>query len=670
MPAEGAAEEEPAFSLPLARDAVAGLRADLAAAESPGARLELLAELTGASAELRAAGDEAAALAGECLDEVMTGLTRIRPEFPAASEEGLVALYLLAEACLLRDAGPDLDDATSYLRDLRDQLPPDDPDLGPVELELAQVLIERGNRRGLLTDLDEVVTTLTRVLSRTDQDDPGRAALLTTLALHRAASYSGLNGSADDRDAALSHAAEGLTATGATAETTATCHLVTAWMTLSRQLSSAHRSTWINPDQMEKARRGGPEAAELLAALTETTIDVEDAGTALSHLSQARETAALDDDLREVGGIMACVAMLVLLRAGRFTGDVTRLADELQQMALRRPPDDLFRGELLGMRAGLLGAQAERDSARLASDRVSAPEAASTLQDAAAQLPPHHLLRPALLDQLRRTFGRQAGAAGTADDATAEAEQLMDALEKVPPGDPEYARTLTVMAIDVLQLPLSRRGAVPMSRLATRLEQAVAELSPDDPLRTVGETMVWAIVFARGVTEHRPELSQQAIKALIRIADSTPAGHPFRPFAYMGVVSAFFDQSTMTGELRLMEQSRSYLDKGIALLETAPPAPELESGRALLFYLRGMAEVFRLMDAPERADASQALSDLRQAADLIPPDHPLRPRITADLETIRMLEQALASDDPKPKLGRAEREAAQRILEHRPGPPP
>ena len=61
-------------------------------------------------------------------------------------------------------------------------------------------------------------------------------------------------------------------------------------MTLSRQLSSAYRSAWIDPGKIENARRGGPESAEILASLTETTIDIDDAETALSHLGQVRET--------------------------------------------------------------------------------------------------------------------------------------------------------------------------------------------------------------------------------------------------------------------------------------------------------------------------------------------------------------------------------------------
>ena len=661
MPEEPSAEEEPVFRLALARDAVAGLRADLAAAESPDEQLEILAELTGVSAELCAAGDEAAALAGECLDEAITGLTRVQAAFPAASGDGLLASYLLAQASLLRDVGSDLDDAICYLRDLRGLLPPDDPDLGQVELELAQALIERCSRSGQFADLDEIVATLTDVLRRMDRDDSRRATVLSTLALYRAARYAGLNGLADDRDAALFHAAEGLTAAGSTAETTAVFHIVTAWMTLIRQLDSAHRSVGLNPAQLDVARTGGPGATELLAAMANTSIDADDAQAALSHLSQAREAAELDDDLRETAVVMACLATLSLLRAGRFTGDVTGLADELQQMALR-PPVDLYRSELLGMRAGLIAAQSDRDSAGPEPEHGSDPQAADALQEAATQLPPHHLLRSPLLEQLRRTFGRQVGAAGAAGDPAAEVDQLMDALERLPPSDPEFARTLTVIAIDVLQVRLSRRGAVPMSRLGARLEQAVAKLPPDDPLRTVGEAMVLSIVFVRGVAEHQPELSRQAIEGLIRNAENTPADNPFRPYAYMGLASAFADQYTMTGELRLLEQSRIYLEKGIALHDAARPSPEREQGRAMLFYLRGMGELFRLMDAPESADFSQAISDLQQAADLVPPDHPLCPRIIADLESVRIARQALAAEDPVPKMGRSERAAAETVL--------
>ena len=290
---EPGVDEQPVVTLADARDVVAEFYADLAAAESPEDRLAALADLAEAAADLSAAGEEFTGLAGECLDEAIPGLRQVRTEFPTDSEEGLVALYLLANAGLLRDARLDLDDAIGRLRDLRDLLPADDPDQGQVELELAQALIERSQRHGFGADLGEIVTLLTRGLTWVEEADPRRALLVTSLALYQATRYFGFGGSAEDRDAALSQAAAGLTAAGATAETVALCHLVTAWMVLGRQLSSAHRSTWINPGRIEKARKGGPEAAELLASLAETVIDADDAETALSELRRVRETADL-----------------------------------------------------------------------------------------------------------------------------------------------------------------------------------------------------------------------------------------------------------------------------------------------------------------------------------------------------------------------------------------
>ena len=284
------------------------------------------------------------------------------------------------------------------------------------------------------------------------------------------------------------------------------------------------------------------------------------------------------------------------------------------------------------------------------------------MQEATAQLPPQHLLRPALLGQLRRTFGREASAATTADDAAAGAERLLATLEQLEPDDPEYAQTLMVMAIDVLQLPIARRGAVSMSRLGARLEQAVAKLAPGDPLIAMGETMAQAIIFAEGITEHRPEQSKTAIETLVRIAGDTPADNIFRPFAYFAVASAFFDQGTTTGELRLIEQSRAYLNQGIALSEAADALPWPPGGRALLLYIRGMTELFTLVHEPERADADQVISDLQLAADLIPADHALQARIAADLASVRMIQRSLMSPASVPKLDAGEREAAQAIL--------
>ena len=82
--------------------------------------------------------------------------------------------------------------------------------------------------------------------------------------------------------------------------------------------------------------------------------------------------------------MMACLATLNLIRAGRFTGDITELADELRRAALRRPPDDLFRGELLAMRAALIGADAEGGNDRPATGHASGPKRRTS-----SRTPPH-----------------------------------------------------------------------------------------------------------------------------------------------------------------------------------------------------------------------------------------------------------------------------------------
>jgi len=634
------------FGMAAARDEVTGLRTALAAAEFPEDRLGILADLTDMAAVLSGEGDEAAGLAVECLDETINGLTSVRAEFPAASDEGLFVLSLLAEASLLRDVGSDLDEAAWYLRDLQGLLPLEDPALMEVEFELGQVLIERCNRRNELADLDEIVATMTRVLGGMAHGDERRAAVLSVLALYRAARYGGLNGSADDRLAALSHAAEGLTSSGATAETTATCRVAIAWMTLTRQLADVHRSAWVNRARMEGARRGGPETAELLAA--DTPIDPEDARTALDHLDRVRQAAQLEGGLRELVLGLSCLAVLGLFRAGRFTGDVTSLAGELHRLAHDRPPDDLFRTELLGIRADLLAAQAERDSAGPEPEYGSDP-AAEALQQVAAELPPRHILRPAVFDQLRRSFGRQTTAARTAEDAAGEVERLADALEQLPSDDPESARWLTVMAINVLNVQVARRDAVPLARLGTRLEQTVAKLAPGDPMRPIGACMYWSTVALRGAIEHRPELSLQAIGGLRQCVGLARPDAPFAYFAHWCLAAALADHYAMTGELRQLEQSRDWLSKGITMADVANPSPEQRVVHALMRYLRGIIGLSDYLNQREERDPARAVADLEQAADLIPADHALRHRVIADLQAARNLlavAQDLGRDHP------------------------
>jgi hypothetical protein len=667
---QDAGADEPTFCVALAREAVAELRVDLAEADAPDERLEILAELADAAMTLQAEGDEAADLAGECASEAIAGFARIRPEFAAASDEGLVALYLLAEVCRLRDEGSDLDDAISHLEGLRRLLPPEDPGHLDVELELGQALLERCRRLGRPADLDQVLASLTDALGHMDPDDARRLVVLATLAFQHAARYIGYNGSQDDRHAALYYAAQVLAAPDVTADTAAGCHVITAWMTVYRQADSAYRSTWLNRAQIEGARRGGPEAAELRSLITNVPLAVDDAEIALSHLRQA-DAADLNEDVRDMATSLLCLVTLKLLAQGRFPDDITELASRMEEMAARQPLDDPGRGELLSVRATLLAAQARRDaSARgsaspggQAADPGLEPTAAEALRDAAVQLPRNHLMRPAVLDLIRQSFSRQTEAAGVTDDVAAEVDRLVGSLEQMPQDDPEFARALARIAANVMGLNLSRRGAVPLARLSEQMERAVAQLALDDPLRSLGEYVRWSAVGVQGATEHRPDLVQQAIDGFRECAGGLPEGHSFRSFVLAGVAAAHAELWIMTGEMRQLEQGlRNLREAGLdEAVGSSAPLPE---GRAMLLYLRGMLELMKLMDEREASDLSTAISDLEQARDLIASDHPLHARLMVDVQSVRMIQEhlKLPSTGPLPAFGREPRAAVDGLL--------
>jgi len=122
---------------------MAALREKLAGAAGRSERLAVLAEMTDLAAELGQAdgadGDDAAA----ALDDVLRDLGGLRaPDAsPLQLEDHVLALYLTAQACLLRDSGSDLDDAIACLRELRDELlaEPADPDDAEAPAEAEEI---------------------------------------------------------------------------------------------------------------------------------------------------------------------------------------------------------------------------------------------------------------------------------------------------------------------------------------------------------------------------------------------------------------------------------------------------------------------------------------------------------------------------------------------------
>jgi len=657
------------------------LRAALAEATCAEERLPILADMVELAAELNPADGDAAASVAAALDEALPWL-RASASSPADDEDYPLTLYLIARACLLRDSGLDLDDAIASLRELRDVLladPPVDPDESPeeeipdpeaimteIQLRLGLALCEQASRRGAsAADVDEANAALAAGLAGLASDAAERPALTVTLALQYAARYVGYSGTQDHRMAALALAAEGLAAPGAASAELASAHLVLAWMTLTRQLTSDQRSGMLMQPDMEAARRGEPGATAMIAAMGEVQIDPAAAETALSHLRQIPDQDGLDEDLTVVAAGLSGLALLAIIRAGRVSEDVDRVAGQLQNAARRIPPDLPGHGELVAMRAALLAARAASDGYQ---DQLR-PTAAA-LGEAAARLPEGHLIRSGLLDQLLQSVNQQADRAESADDVAAEVEQIMDMLERMPRDDPQFARTLTSAAVRLLSAQLLHRAEVPLDRVITQLDRTVKRLAPDDPMKFAGESMYWGAIAAKAAIEYRPDLVQSAITGLNRCADQMPADSAFRSLPFLVAGSALIDRYAMTGELRLLEQAQECIDKAWKADDeatAAAPASGMQAVssllRVMLIHLRSTLRLARVQYEPEDQDLTETVVDLEQAIGLMRPQDPLWSRVVATLETARTLQEQLAPGrGSTASLARSERDDFEQVL--------
>jgi hypothetical protein len=652
------------------------LRGQLAWATCADERLPVLAEMIELAAELRqAGGDDASAAAA--LDEALTLLREIREplasaESPADDENYALTLYLIAQAGLLRDSGSDLDDAIACLRELRELLlaepaepadgldvtqrpnpghladteeipdpedpDPEDPDfdeiMAEVDVALGRALFARVQRPGGgVADLDGASAALIAALGWMASDAPGRLQLITALASQYATRYVGYSGTQDHRRAALALAAEGLASPDADEDTTAGCHVIVAWMTFTRQMTSEQRSTMLRQPEMEAVRRGESDAAAMIAAMGEVTIDPADAETALSHLRQISEGASLDADLNAIASTLSSLAHLAIMRTGRVSEDVDRVADQLQNAARQHPPDMIEQGELLGLRAALLAARASNDGYQ---DQLR--PTAEALQEAAARLPAGHLVRGALITQLGQSLSEQVHQAGSADDVAGEIEQIVAALEQLPRDDPQFAYQLTYVATRVLHMQLSHRDTVPLDRLISQLKQTVSRLQPDDPMRSLGESMYWQAIGLQGSLQDRPDLIKESIDGLTQWASQSQADDVIRPVALLGVATVLIERYVMTGEIRHAVEADKYISQARAASGATGLLTEPNPGYPMLVHVRTVLAIARSRyDREDSPDTAEMIADLERAIALMKPDDELRPRLIASLESVRVM---------------------------------
>jgi tetratricopeptide (TPR) repeat protein len=658
----------------VADEPMASLRTALAQASCAAELLNVLGDLVERAEELLNEGGAEAVGARLGLDDALTHV-RALVESPD-EDEYLPALYLRAWACMLRDSGSDLDDAIECLRELHDAVggePPDPADVdivADIEIMLGRALAERAGRPGSgVADVEEARRAISAALDLLAPNHPARPGLTAALALECAVRYAAFDGSQDDRAEAMRHGVACLAAPGATEAELACCHVVIAWMTLTRQFTAVQRSAMLRPD-LETARHGGAAATALLAELGTTEISEPDARSALSHLQLVAAGASLDDDLRNTAAVLSGLALMAITGPGRAAEEANwvgedlgsvadRVAGELRGAAELHPSDQPEHGELLGLRAALMAGRAHADGRPESLDPV-----ADAVTEAAGRLPEGHMIRSALVGQLGQALRQQATAAEGAegaDDAAAEIERIMATLERAPHDDAEFAAQMVVVGIQLLDLWASHRTAIPADRLITLLEHANNRMAPADPVRPIGESMYWAAIAAKAAMGHDVPLMDSAIEGLMRCADRTPAGHIFRPYAMGGVAAALLDRYVMTGEFGPFERASRYVQEACDEIRASGVAPGTDGAYARLLYIRGLIKLIKAESEGE--DIGEAISDMEQAVELVPADNPARQRLAARLGGVRATHGMRASGaGPGRPLEPADREAVDQML--------
>jgi len=485
---------------------------------------------------------------------------------------------------------------------------------------------------GRLDDIENAGAALTGALERMPAGHPERLRITVLLALQQATHYASFQGTDKHRGAALSYATACLASPDTDGSTADTCRLIIAWMTLTSRLTRSQRAVMRIRPGLEAARHDGAAAATLLAELGTFEITPEDAEIAVSHLRQISIADLADEQLRGMVPMLWGLALLVLARAGRTTGDIARVADDLRLAASQTASQTPDHAELLTIRAALLATQAEGSGC--SDERKSSADA---LRDAATLLPEGHPARSALLSGLGMTLNQRAAAAGSADDAAAESEWIVETLERLPPDAPDYERTLASVATRLLTLQISNRNAVPVDRVIAQLEQALERLPPDGLARPFAEFIYWGAIGMRAAKDHRPDIADSAIQQLMRCEAALPAGHVYRPFAAMGVACGLADQYIMTGELRHIERAGAYLREAFNRIEAEGMPPGTERAYGHMLHLRGLLGLMLIQYEPATRIPAETVNDLEQAVELVGTGDPMYPRIIANLEMARGL---------------------------------
>jgi CHAT domain len=239
---------------------------------------------------------------------------------------------------------------------------------------------------------------------------------------------------------------------------------------------------------------------------------------------------------------------------------------------------------------------------------------------------------------------------------------MMAALDRMPGDDPETARALAAVGLQVLSAGASRRSVLQQQRLVGQLERLIGRLAPDEPVRPFIQCTYWALVSLHANLEHQPDLADSALAELMSCADSVPVGNPWRPHLLASVGFALIDRHGMGGEMRHLDQAGTYVSRAFKAIDPAGPYAEGTPGHGALLFLRGHLEVLRYYydRAPERLP--KALDDLERAVELVGPDNPASSFMTSSIQTARTMRARMAAPAEGMFLGEDEKAAFDTLL--------
>jgi hypothetical protein len=648
----------------------AALRTDLASAATAAECVPPLAGLIEIAGELHREGGGGAETARPILDEVLAYLraARARPsaEGRPGDDETAAVLYLEAEACLLRDAeaGPvsDLDSAIGCLRRLQAMLPDDTDERAAADAKLASAAVTRAGRPGgSLADIDEAGVLLAGLLGRAAPGDPALRQVLRSLAVQRGLRFISFGGADEDRRAGIGYAQEclRLPAPDGPPDDTDISYLMIAWLTLTRQMTAAQRSAAFRRAEMESARHGGEAAASLLAQLGTLAISADDARVTLDHLRQM-SAASTDEGMRGVKFMLWAMALLASRQEGpggdvRAGDELRNVADELDRAAALTPQDA---AGLLTARAALLALDAQTPEGATQLAQVS-----DALNDAAVRLPAGHPARLAGLGLLGIGLQGQVDNAGAAADPVASLDEVMRAMQRMPSDDPDFAQLRTAIGVQALGLGTTRRSVITDDRIAAQLDQAIAGLGPNEPLRAVAEMVSLGAAGLRGALQQDPGRLDSALDRLRAIVRARPTGDPLRTFGLSGMAFALVDRHSMRGEIRDLEEAGDCVRQAFESVTPDGPFAEGTPMNGGLLYLRAHLELMwcYYSEVPDLARLDRAVADLERALPVVGEYPALEVSVSSELRSARALREMVAAGG-KVFLGPVARDAFAEIL--------